>query len=353
MFKAVDLFCGVGGLTRGLSDSGIEVVAGYDLDATCKYAYEANNNAKFIQKDIKEMTGEDFAQYFKKNEPKILVGCAPCQPFSTHTLKLKKNEGFQHKKWGMLYEFGRLVDEAEPDIISMENVPNLINTEVYTDFETKLKSKGYFVKSKIVYCPDYGIPQSRRRLVLLASKHGEISLIEPTYNKEEYVTVEEAIGHLPAIKAGGFDSNDPLHRSSAMNDLNLKRIRASKPGGTWKDWPEELRAKCHLKEGGQTYTAVYARMKWDNVSPTITTQYNSFGTGRYGHPEQDRALSLREGAILQTFPDDYSFCADGEKVVIKNIARHVGNAVPVKLGEVIGISIQRHLEIMGMKKSSQ
>ena len=149
---------------------------------------------------------------------------------------------------------------------------------------------------------------------------------------------------MPQIAAGQIDENDPLHRSSALNEKNLRRIQASVPGGTWRDWDEELRCECHKKTSGRTYGSVYGRMSWDAIGPTITTQFYNYGTGRFGHPEQDRALSLREGALLQTFPVDYDFINPDVRFVLSDVARHIGNAVPVRLGEVIGESIINHLE---------
>ena len=148
---------------------------------------------------------------------------------------------------------------------------------------------------------------------------------------------------LPEIPAGGVCETDPLHRSAALSAINLERIQASIPGGTWRDWPENLRCACHLKNSGQTYSSVYGRMTWDQIGPTITTQFYSYGTGRYGHPEQDRALSLREGALLQTFPEDYDFIDPAHPFVFRDVARHIGNAVPVRLGEIIGQTIINHL----------
>ncbi len=174
----VDLFCGVGGLTHGLKKAGIKVRAGIDLDTSCKYAYEKNNKAKFIGEDISKINGEDLAKFWKEDEIKVLVGCAPCQPFSAHSNKVKNKEGGD--KWNLLNEFLRIAEETKPSIISMENVPNLSNKDIFTNFVNNLKELGYNVTYKNVYCPDYGIPQKRRRLVLLASKLGEISLIPPT-----------------------------------------------------------------------------------------------------------------------------------------------------------------------------
>jgi DNA (cytosine-5)-methyltransferase 1 len=152
-------------------------------------------------------------------------------------------------------------------------------------------------------------------------------------------TVKNAIAHLPPIKAGESHPLDPLHTASALSELNMRRIKAAKPGGTWRDWPEELRAACHRRPTGKTYPGVYARMTWDDPAPTMTTQCFGFGNGRFGHPDQDRAISLREAAILQSFPQDYRFLADGEEPYMKEVGRWIGNAVPVELGRAIGNSI--------------
>ena len=157
-------------------------------------------------------------------------------------------------------------------------------------------------------------------------------------------TVRDVLSNLPRLSQGEVDSDDPLHRSAGLSDINIKRIRQSKPGGTWKDWDESLLPECYKKPSGKSFGSVYGRMEWDKPSPTVTTQFYSFGTGRYGHPEQDRALSLREGALLQTFPKDYKFFEDIDKISISTISRHIGNAVPVDLGKIIGISINKHLE---------
>lgn len=335
---AVDLFCGIGGLTYGLRSSGIDVVAGIDLDFSCKYAYEANNGEdSFICKNVGEVTGEEINGLLEDFDIKVLVGCAPCQPFSTHRKDKKHRE--RHKDWGLLAQFGRLAEEVKPDYISMENVPELVKEGIFTDFVNKLEELEYSVTYSVVKAEEYGVPQHRRRLLLLASKKGAISLIEPTNDEEHVITVRQAIGSLPAVKAGGVCEGDPLQTASALSRINLQRIRASVPNGTWRDWPEDLRLACHKKDTGQTYPSVYGRMAWDETSPTITTQFYMYGTGRFGHPEQDRALTLREGAILQSFPAGYKFIQPGEKLSRKAIARHIGNAVPPKLGEAVGKSI--------------
>ena len=337
-YGVIDLFCGVGGLTCGLEKAGLNVVAGYDLDATCEYAYNHNNNAKFINNDIKDVSGKEIKKILKGYDIKILAGCAPCQPFSRHQ-KDKYNRK-KHKDWKLLYQFARLVEEVKPQIVSMENVPELVKEQVFMDFINILEEQNYNITYKIVNAADYGIPQRRKRLLLLASSEKQIKLIEPTHKKA--VTVREVIAGLSQVGAGEPNNTDKLHVASSLSKKNLERIRHSIPGGTWKNWPEELILNCHRKKSGQSYSSVYGRMSWDDVAPTITTQFIGYGTGRFGHPEQDRALTLREGAMLQTFPVDYSFIQEGEKVVLKNIARHIGNAVPPRLGEIVGLSIIEH-----------
>ncbi len=333
---AVDLFCGVGGLTCGLKKSGITVVAGIDLDESCRYAFEHNNNSKFIHKSVADVTGKDIKRLLRGYEVKVLVGCAPCQPFSSHQ-KDKKNR-CNHKDWSLLYQFARIVTECKPHIISMENVPELKKEIVFIDFVNTLKTLNYNVSYSVVNVADYGVAQNRRRLILLASRKNTIKLIPPTHSGN-YITVRDVIGNLPAVEAGKTCPIDRLHISSSLNKTNLKRIRASKPNGTWRDWPEELVLKCHKKETGKSYSSVYGRMGWDGLSPTITTQFTGYGTGRFGHPVQNRALTLREGALLQSFPPNYSFVSKDEGICLKSIARHIGNAVPPRLGEIIGKSI--------------
>lgn len=340
--EIIDLFCGIGGLTRGLIDSGLNVIAGFDIDPTCQYTYEHNNNVPYHTQNVREVHAADLNELYAEDATRILVGCAPCQPFSQ--MRFKLGEANEHdEKYNLLLEYGRLIEELHPAIISMENVPQIKKTEIYMQFIQILQDNGYYFSEKVVYCPDYGIPQSRRRFVLIGSLLGPIELIAPTHHREN-VHIRNFIDQLPRIEAGGVDPNDALHRSASLSEINLRRIRASRPGGTWRDWPEELRCPCHRKSSGKTYGSVYGRMSWDRIGPTITTQFYSFGTGRYGHPEQDRALSLREGAMLQTFPQNYDFIDPNREFVFRDIARHIGNAVPVRLGEVIGETIIRHLE---------
>ena len=343
MTYAIDLFCGIGGLTKGLSLSGINVVAGIDNDITCQFAYETNNSARFICKDIDKIHGYELKKYYLEKGTRVLVGCAPCQPFSKYSSKYRKN-GQRDNKWKLLYSFERLVREVQPDIVSIENVPNLLKEKVFSDFKKSLEEMNYNIWNGIIFCPDYGVPQNRRRLVLLASKFGPIKFIDPIYTDTNYKTVRDTIANLPPLNAGQVSADDPLHCASALSKMNLERIHESKPGGTWRDWNEELKVACHNKESGKTYPSVYGRMEWDKPSPTITTQFYGYGNGRFGHPEQDRALSLREGAMLQSFPEDYIFIDEEHPASKKQLGTHIGNAVPVALGKAIGTSIQRHIE---------
>jgi DNA (cytosine-5)-methyltransferase 1 len=340
--EAIDLFCGVGGLTHGLKRSGINVVAGIDIDSSCEYPYSANNKAKFIKADITEITADNIkAAYAKNDSIKILAGCAPCQPFSKYRLG---EDTSADKKWKLLYEFARLITDTKPSLVTMENVPELTKHSVFDDFVNQLKELGYFISYKVINCADYGIPQNRKRLVLLGSLFGEISLLPATHSKNSYVNVRSAIGHLKKIKSGDVDSNDLLHRASQLSKINIERIKQSKPGGSWRDWDESLRLKCHLKETGKSYPSVYGRMTWEGLAPTMTTLCYGYGNGRFGHPEQDRAISLREAAIFQSFPENYEFFPQNSTPRMSDIGRLIGNAVPVKLGEIIGISFKNHLE---------
>ena len=364
LLSAVDLFCGIGGLTHGLILSGVKVNAGVDSDGTCRYVYEQNNQVQFIARDIREVSSSMLEGLFSRNTIRLLAGCAPCQPFSSHTRKNKNRK--KDSKWGLIAEFQRLVRGVSPEIIAVENVPSLQSQGVFAALVSNLHELGYHVYQNTVYCPDYGIPQTRRRLVLLASQFGPISLISNTHSRSERLpatvflgdsarehsgdprfpqTVYETIGTLPAIRDGETSSEDSLHRARKLSALNKERIKQSRPGGTWLDWEPSLRAPCHKKASGQSYKSVYARMSWKEPAPTVTTQFYNFGTGRFGHPEQDRALSLREGALLQTFPKSYDLIDPSLPISFQRLGTHIGNALPVRLASIIGRSICEHLEL--------
>ena len=336
--QAIDLFCGIGGLSYGLQEAGINVIAGLDNDETCRYAYEKNNKIPFISADITHYNSDKIKKLYSKNAIKILVGCAPCQPFSSNTFK-NRNKA-QDIRWNLLAYFGKIIERTLPEVVSMENVRGIAKTDVFKNFLKILNKNNYYIDYQIIYVPNYGVPQNRSRLILLASRLGEIKIPDPMFTKKTYRTVKDTIGKLQPIKAGQTSSQDALHKAKNLSELNLQRIQQSRPNGTWRDWNKKLLPACYQKQSGQTYTSVYGRMGWNGISPTITTQFFNYGSGRFGHPTQNRALSLREGALLQTFPKNYNF---GEVKSMTTIARHIGNAVPPVLGKIIGKAIKEHL----------
>ncbi len=339
--SVVDVFCGAGGLAHGLLLEGLPIAAGMDLDEACRYPFETNNYAPFLRRDVADLTPENLLELFYPGLARVLVGCAPCQPFSTYR---QKNTD---PKWKLVGRFADLVEKTLPDVVSMENVPRLLDFHdglVFKDFRSRLTAAGYIVWHDILFLPSYGLPQRRSRMVVLASRLGPIEIEPPSLTEAEYPTVEETIGELPAIAAGETDPNDSLHVASGISEINLRRLRMSRPGGSWQDWDADLVAECHRARTGRGYRSVYGRMRGDGPSPTITTQFYAFGSGRFGHPTQDRALSLREGAMLQSFPRDYRFVAPGRLPAAKIVGRMIGNAVPVVLSRAIGRTIRRHLE---------
>lgn len=349
----VDLFCGAGGLTHGLLDAGVNVVTGVDFEKACKHPYEVNHQGiKFHQADVAELNATTVAAWFGDAKVRVLAGCAPCQPFSTYARRYQKEEKVEDdQRWSLLNHFGRLVRELLPDIVTMENVPTVIGHSVFGNFKSTLEGLGYNVWVAVIDCAEYGLPQRRNRTVLLASRHGEIKLHAPAAAAAR--TVQDVIKSLPVLRHGGADKDDRLHTASRLSDLNFERIQSSKPGGTWRDWPKHLVAKCHKKSTGKKYPAVYGRMRYDEPAPTLTTQFYGFGSGRFGHPTQSRGLSLREGALLQGFPRNYSFVADDEPIQFKALGRMIGNAVPVDLGRVIGHSIIEHVRSHGLSLESR
>jgi DNA (cytosine-5)-methyltransferase 1 len=349
MPTVIDVFCGIGGLSHGLLRAGLHVAAGVDLDGSCGYAYRENNNAVFIKDDVGRVSSRYLQDFYDRHDigdhVTVLAGCAPCQPFSRYTARYRKN-GQTDQKWRLLYAFAHKVEKLQPNIVVMENVPELARESVFADFVKSLRKFGYAVNYGLVYCPDYGVPQTRKRLILLASRFGELLLIKPTHTPENYRTVRDVIGGLPAILAGEQSASDPFHVCAGLTDISLQRIRSSRPGGTWRDWDQSLQTECHRRQSEKSnggYGDVYGRMRWDLPSPVITTHFYKYGSGRFGHPEQDRAISLREGSLLQSFPADYVFVPQGKPIELLPSGRHIGNAVPVALGEAVGKSILNHL----------
>ncbi len=336
--RAIDFFCGAGGLTRGLLNAGIEVIAGIDIDARCQESYDTNNAPSyFVQGDISEVTRDDLVQLtdIENTEDLVFVGCAPCQPFS-----LQRKGAGRRLDATLLREFGRLVEDVLPGHVLIENVPGMARVRgnsTFRRFLSLLRDNGYSVSFGVLDAKHFGVPQTRRRLVLIASLHGESDLPcrQHGLGLEPFRTVREAIGHLPHLNAGEASDTILNHTAASITPLNLRRLRHTPPdGGGRRDWPEELQLDCH-RNGYLGHTDVYGRLHWDMSAPTLTGRCNSISNGRYGHPEQDRAISLREAACLQSFPDDYEFFGSN-----KYIALQIGNAVPVALAGVLGLHLR-------------
>lgn len=339
--EVVDVFCGIGGISNGFKRAGFDIRAGYDIDESCRFGFEHNNLGNFRRRDICSVSPEEVKCEFTGTLPTILVGCAPCQPFSTY------KKGKADERWSLLQSFAKLAVKVDADFFTMENVPGLLeykSGEVFNQFIEEMSEK-YHCSYGIIDCSDFGIPQKRRRLVVLGSKHRRVPFGPPDPIVQR--SVFDAIGRLPPLKAGAVDPIDAMHRASRLSPINSARIRHSLPGGTWRDWPKMLVARCHEKDQGKGYGGVYGRMSWNSPSPTITTQCYGFGNGRFGHPEQDRAISLREAAVLQSFPEEYVFFPPNEFPGFRTVGRWIGNAVPVDLAFNIAGVIAKEIRRYG------
>lgn len=329
---ALDFFCGAGGLTRGFLNMGIEVRAGIDLNISCKRTYESNNRpARFIPGDLSILSGSDIAPLVDDipRDELIFMGCAPCQPFSKQRREVSRDGGT------LLERFGRLVDEFRPGYVIIENVPGIAKVRgnsTYKRFLKRLTNAGYKFADGKLDAKWFGVPQTRNRWVVIACRDVEPSLPEQTHGTgtTPFVTVRDAIRSYPRIRAGEQSVVVPNHRAAAISQTNLQRLSLTPPdGGGRMSWPEELVLECHREYEG--HSDVYGRMRWDAPAPTLTCKCFSISNGRYGHPEQNRAISLREAAKLQSFADDYVFYGESQAC----IGAQIGNAVPVKMGEAL------------------
>lgn len=337
--KAWDFCCGTGGLTRGLLDAGIDVVAGIDSDERCRDSYSYNNSdAVFVHDDIRTIDPYRFGLNCRSGsrDDVLFAACVPCQSFSLQ----RKGKRKRHDAT-LLSEFGRLVDAVLPDYVLIENVPGIARVPGYSTFRRflkMLKMNGYKSVFGILDAKHYGVPQNRRRLVLLAGKSRPLSLPKRTHGNAylSFRTVRHAISRFPEIAAGESHPQVPNHVAASMTDLNLARLQATPhDGGDRRSWPKNLRLACHMGNH-KGHTDVYGRMAWDAPAPALTGRCHSISNGRYGHPEQDRAISLREAAAIQSFPDGYHFFGSN-----KHIATQIGNAVPVRLAEQLGKHVLR------------
>jgi len=334
---AFDFFCGAGGLTRGLLNIGIDVRLGIDMNNNCRETYEKNNYpARFLQADIRTLSHQDLSYWTDGVHPEnlLLAACAPCQPFTK--LKSQKVRP-RHRDATLLNSFSFFVRELQPRCVFIENVPGITKVDGFSSYRRFLKmlrENGYDYCEGILDSKEYGVPQTRRRLIIIASKGVHPTLPPPSHghNLLPYRTVEDAIRCYPPIEAGETHLEIPNHRASTLSLINLERIKNTpKNGGDRASWPSNLWLECH-KNGHTGHTDVYGRMRWEQPAPAITCRCDSLSNGRYGHPEQNRAISLREAARLQSFEDNYVFYGTSKK----ELAAQIGNAVPVKLAEAIG-----------------
>lgn len=353
--KAIDFFCGAGGVTCGFREVGIKVLAGVDIDPKFKDTYVKNNHAIFINEDVSNLNPEDLTKYVevKKNDDNLIfVGCSPCQYYSN----LKSDKTKSQKSRLLLEDFKEFVLHYRPGFVFIENVPGLetkVGSPIH-NFKKSLKKEGYVFDQKVVNAKYFNVPQNRRRFILIASRlNSEIKLPLQDKKKENIMTVKKAIGNeklFPKVEAGFIDNSIYMHTVSRVSDLNLRRLKNTpKDGGSRKNWEhdKDLQLECYKEHDG--HYDVYGRMYWDRPSPTITTRFIYTSTGRYSHPEQDRAISLREGATLQSFPLNYNFYSSNKGAV----ATMIGNAVPPKLAKAIGVTIFEHWKLWHNSRQEQ
>ena len=338
-FSCVDSFCGAGGLGLGLKRAGFDILLSFDIDAIC--IDTINSNEQYFghpaeTADIADMLGGNLLKkcQLERGELFLLAGGPPCQGFS-----IQRRGSDVDSRNDLVLKYGQLIDELFPHYFVMENVTGIAGKRGKTILEQlidEVSSIGYYVHISLLDAQDYGVPQRRKRYIIVGERKdmGEHYVYPKPTGKT--VTVRETIEYLPEPPADGTDHPAfPLHRRDKLSEMNLKRIRAIHEGQGRDDLPEDLLADCHKVDSSIIgYRNVYGRMAWDDVAPTITARFDSFTRGKFGHPVQDRSISLREGALLQTFPDDFVF--KGNKV---DIARQIGNAVPPLMAESIGKSI--------------
>ncbi|MDT0650581.1 DNA cytosine methyltransferase [Autumnicola edwardsiae] len=346
--KAVDFFCSGGGMSYGLQTAGIDILAGIDNDPKCKDTYEANIDGEFILADVFKLKEKELEKHLKdkglkrNDDELVLIGCTPCQFWST--IRTDKQKATKTKN--LLTEFHRFVKYFNPGYVVVENVPGILRNKEkskLTDFIAWLEENDYKVHADIHNVNKYGVPQSRKRFTLIADRVNKKD-IQPE-RSDSFPTLKDFIGvekGFPVLPAGNKDLNDYMNTTAGLNDLNLKRIRKVKhDGGNRFDFANDpqLQLNCFIGKDN-SFRDTFGRLRWNKPSSTITTKFFSISCGRFAHPEEDRALSLREGAVLQTFPKNYIF----KTSTIADTARIIGNAVPPEYSKRIGLSIcQNHL----------
>lgn len=337
--KAIDFFSGAGGLTYGLRNAGIQVLVGIDNDASCQVTFEKNNKGTvFFERDITKYTPKNLERELnieREDDNMIFAGCAPCQFWSI----IQTNKEKSKKTKNLILDFQGFVEYFKPGFIIVENVPGISSKpkSPMGKFIAALESIKYNVVYGITDMSLYGVPQRRKRFTLLASRVSNISLPKPTNQKKTVGDVLGTKNGFPKIRAGARDETSFLHTSAGLSEKNLKRLQMTKKnGGDRSRWQEKkaYQLPCYTAKEKMFYDT-YGRMWWDKPAPTITTKFFSISNGRFAHPEENRALSLREGATLQTFPKNYEFIGTSTA----SIARMIGNAVPPKFAKIIGEQI--------------
>lgn len=340
--KAVDFFCSGGGMSYGMQAAGIKILAGIDFDVNCKATYEANiKGAEFIHADVFELKEQELEKKLslkKDDDDLILIGCSPCQFWSiinTDKTKSKKSKN-------LLIEFRRFVEYFNPGYVVVENVPGVLRKKEESgldEFIDWLNVNQYKVHFNVHEVSNYEVPQHRKRFTLIANRVSDIEL-SPVISHNKKLTVRDVIGEhngFPKVPHGHKDTTDFMHTVCRLEAKNLKRLSVTpKNGGDRLSYvfDKELAPSCHYGKT-DSFKDIYGRMWWDKPAPTITTKFYSISNGRFAHPEEDRALSIREGATLQSFPKTYKF----KGTSIANIARMIGNAVPPKYAMAIGKAI--------------
>lgn len=321
---AIDLFCGAGGLTQGLKEAGFRVIGAVEKEQIVAEAYKLNHPEVYLwNKDIQELTGDEICKTLniKKGELDLLAGCPPCQGFSSMRTK-NGSSSVEDERNNLVFEMVRLVEELVPKAIMMENVPGLAKDPRIIEVLERLKSLGYHVDNETVQVHDiskYGVPQRRKRMILVTGLNRKIPFALPD---KEVKHVRHILGKIPSPGFG----NDPLHDYPTKRTEKVEKMISliPKDGGSRSDLPKEYWLPCHLRYP-QGFKDVYGRMKWDAVSPTITGGCINPSKGRFLHPEENRAITLREALLLQTFPKDYKFPTN---IARDRIALMIGNALP-------------------------
>lgn len=340
-YSAVDIFCGCGGMTEGLKQAGFNVIAGIEIDEHAGKAYRMNHEkdgTMLYQQDIRLFNTNVIKDLLKGQPLHLLAGCPPCQGFSAMRRKNKKRS-VNDPRNKLINEYYRFVKELMPIAIMLENVPALSN---YTDFKRivdKIKKLGYIFEYREVNIADYGVPQRRKRLVMVGSLLGSIEIALGTNTK---VTVRDILGNLESVNV----TNDPVHRIFPVHtEAVQKRIELTpRNGGSRNDLPDEYILECHKKEG-VGFNDVYGRLKWDDISSTITGGCLNPSKGRFLHPEENRCISAREAAMLQTFPQKYIFPVDISRSAI---ALMIGNALPPEFCRQQAKNIINYLDVFFM-----